>query len=141
LKLLIVAFLYTSFFSINAQTIIGEWKTIDDNTGEERAVVRLYKEGNEVYGKIVEVLQEEHKEKICIYCKGENKNKPILGLVIINDLKKDGDSWEGGTILDPESGKVYKCYVTLESPTELKVRGYVGISIFGRTQYWRRAVN
>lgn len=66
------------------------------------------------------------------------KTGPILDIVIINGLEKDGDTWEDGTIFDPETGKVYKCYITLENKNRLKVRGYIGFSLLGRTQYWNR---
>jgi len=79
------------------------------------------------------------KDRQCTECEGSDKDKPILGMVIINGLEKDGDTWEDGTILDPESGKVYKCYITLENKNKLKVRGYIGFSLLGRTQYWSRA--
>jgi len=68
------------------------------------------------------------------------KDKPIAGLVIIENLTEDGDEFNGGTIMDPENGKTYKCYIELLDDGKLKVRGYLGISLLGRTQYWRRKV-
>ena len=70
--------------------------------------------------------------------KGSKKGQKIKGLVIIEDIKKDGDEYNDGTILDPENGKEYKCYLELEEPNKLKVRGYLGFSLLGRTQYWIR---
>ena len=83
-------------------------------------------------------LNEEKKDALCKDCSGEDKGKPIQGLVIIKGLEKDGDEYTDGKILDPSTGKLYKCYIALEEPNKLKVRGYVGFSLLGRTQYWHR---
>ncbi|MDO5607959.1 MAG: DUF2147 domain-containing protein [Capnocytophaga sp.] len=126
------------FFTAEAQSVIGKWKTIDDETGKEKSIVRIYEKDGKVYGQIEEILEKENKGKTCTACSGSNKNKPLEGLVIISGLKKDGNEWSGGKILDPKNGKEYKCYITLESDDKLKLRGYVGISLMGRTQYWYR---
>lgn len=125
--------------SVHAQSVLGKWMTIDDKTGAEKSIVEIYSENGKVYGKIVEIMDKTKKDRQCTECEGSDKDKPILGMVIINGLEKDGDTWEDGTILDPESGKVYKCYITLENKNKLKVRGYIGFSLLGRTQYWSRA--
>ncbi|TPG32081.1 DUF2147 domain-containing protein [Flavobacterium pectinovorum] len=127
--------------TIQGQSVIGKWKTIDDETGEAKSVVEIYEKSGKLYGKVVEILRADHKKDVCVKCDGADKNKPILGLVIINGLKKDGSEYSGGTILDPTNGKKYKCYIALESADKLKLRGYVGISIMGRTQYWTRVKN
>ncbi len=57
---------------------------------------------------------------------------------ILTGLSKNGDEWNGGKILDPENGKTYKCYITLEDKNKLKLRGYIGFSLIGRTEYWYR---
>ena len=72
-------------------------------------------------------------------CDGKRKNEPILGMNILTGLKKDGDEWSGGKILDPKNGKEYKCYLQLLDDNTLKLRGYIGISMFGRTAIWKRA--
>ena len=69
---------------------------------------------------------------------GADKDKPIEGLVIMKGLEKDGDEYNGGKILDPKNGKYYKCYITLEEANKLKLRGYIGCSLVGRTEYWYR---
>ncbi|GIJ93233.1 hypothetical protein CAPN001_06290 [Capnocytophaga stomatis] len=125
-------------FALQAQSVLGKWKTIDDETGKEKSVVEIYEKNGLIYGKLVELLEEKNKNAVCSACSGKNKNKPYLGLVIITDLKKDGDEWSGGKILDPKTGKEYKCYMALEDSNKLKVRGYLGISLIGRTQYWQR---
>ena len=121
-----------------SQTVVGRWKTIDDETGKAKGVVEIYEKDGKYYGKIVEILEAEHRHKKCTLCEGADKDNPILGLTFIKGLKKDGDEYNGGKVLDPKNGKVYKCYITLEGNDKLKVRGYIGISLFGRTQYWYR---
>lgn len=127
------------FFQFSfSQTVIGRWKTVDDETGKEKGIVEIYEKNGKVYGKIVEILEDEHRHKKCTLCEGEDKNKPILGLTFIKGLKKDGEEYNGGKVLDPKNGKLYKCYITLVNKDKLKVRGYIGVSLFGRTQYWYR---
>lgn len=127
-----------SALSLNAQEVFGKWKSVDDVTGEIKSIVEIYKEGNKVYGKILNVLVPGQENSICENCEGDKKNKPVTGMVIMNDLEKDEDEYNGGTILDPESGKVYKCYIKLVEDDKLKLRGYIGFSALGRTQYWFR---
>jgi uncharacterized protein (DUF2147 family) len=131
------------FFALTmqSQSVIGKWKTIDDETGEAKSIVEIYEKSGKIYGKVSEIFRESHKKDVCVKCEGAEKNKPILGMTIINGLKKDGSEYNGGTILDPTSGKKYKCYVSLDSADKLKVRGYVGISLMGRTQYWTKVKN
>jgi uncharacterized protein (DUF2147 family) len=133
-------FLFTALFlgiSVNAQEITGQWETYDDKTQEKKAVIEIYQTDNLYYAKIVESFVRGN-DAICEKCEGAKKNQPIVGLVIIENLKEDGDEFNGGTILDPENGETYKCYLELINPNKLKVRGFLGISLFGRTQYWRR---
>jgi uncharacterized protein (DUF2147 family) len=136
---LVVFFLI--IFNAQGQTVLGKWKTIDDETGEVKSIVEVYEKSGKIYAKVVEILRAEHKKDICTKCEGAEKNKPILGMIIMNGLEKDGSEYNGGTILDPQNGKKYKCYITLESPDKLKLRGYVGVAIMGRTQYWTRVKN
>lgn len=139
--MLTLGLFFITLTTMQSQSVIGKWKTIDDETGVAKSVVEVYEKSGKIYGKIVDILRDERKKDLCTECSGVNKNKPILGMVIINNLKKDGDEYGSGTILDPTSGKEYKCYITLESPDKLKVRGYVGFSLMGRTQYWIRVKN
>lgn len=135
-KLFLVFILFFQFSY--SQSVLGKWKTVDDVTGKERGVVEIYEHNGKVYGKIIEILDPKHKDKKCVLCEGDDKNKPILGMNFIRGLKKEGNEYSGGKILDPQNGKLYKCYITLENSDKLKVRGYIGISLFGRTQYWYR---
>ena len=123
---------------LQAQTVTGKWKTIDDETGEAKSVVEIYKQNGKVYGKVVEILDPKKRGLPCDKCTGTDKDKPILGLVIIKGLKKDGNEYNDGTITDPNNGKVYKCYIELDGPNKLDVRGYIGFSLLGRTQTWTR---
>lgn len=127
-----------TFAGASAQGVLGKWKTIDDETGEAKSIVEIYQKDGEVYGKVVEILTPGKENAVCEECNGKNKNKPIKGMVILNGLSKEKDEYSGGTILDPTSGKEYKCYITLENNDKLKVRGYVGFSLLGRSQYWHR---
>lgn len=120
------------------QDIFGSWKTIDDNTGEAKSIVQIYKDNGKVYGRVTEILNPDRRDAVCGQCEGEDKNKPVQGLVILRGLEKDGNQYNGGRILDPESGNLYKCYLELEDPDKLKVRGYIGMAMIGRTQYWQR---
>ena len=124
--------------AVSAQDVYGKWKTIDDRTGVEKSIVEIYKRDGKVYGKVVEILVEGRQDAKCKNCEGEDEDKPIMGLEIIRGLEKDGDEYNSGKILDPESGKLYKCYIELEERDKLKVRGYIGFSLIGRTQYWYR---
>ena len=132
---IVVFFIFQVSFS---QTIFGKWKTFDDETGMENGIVEIYEKAGKVYGRIIEILEKEKKYFKCEMCEGEDKNKPILGLVIIKGLKKKGDFYEGGKVTDPKNGKSYHCKMTLEGKDKLIVRGYIGISLFGRSQTWFR---
>jgi uncharacterized protein (DUF2147 family) len=121
-----------------AEAPVGQRKTIDEKSGAVRSVVTIYDQGGKLFGKIVSLTQPvdaQGKPKICVKCTGDDKDKPIVGLVIIKDLSADGDHWKGGTILDPDDGKVYKAELWVEEG-KLKVRGYLGF--FHRTQAWAK---
>ncbi len=135
--LVIVVFHFLTL-SAEAQTIFGKWKSTNEETGKGEAIIEVYKEHNKAYAKIITILNPEKKDKVCDKCKGKNKDKPILGLVILDGLKEDGDEWNGGKIVDPKNGNVYKCYIELKNSTTLKIRGYIGFSLLGRTEYWKR---
>jgi uncharacterized protein (DUF2147 family) len=116
---------------------MGQWKTVDEKTGAVESVVTIYDEGGKLFGKIVSLTQPvdaQGKPRICVKCTGGDKDKPIVGLVIIKDLGSDGDRWKG-TILDPGDGKVYEAELWVEEG-KLKVRGYLGL--FYRTETWAK---
>ena len=119
-----------------AESVAGKWNTVDDKSGKVESVVQLYEEGGKLFGKIVglsEPNDDKGKPKTCTKCTGADKDKPIVGLVIVKDLSASGDGYKGGTILDPADGKIYKAEVWLEDG-KLKVRGYLGV--FYKTQTW-----
>ena len=122
---------------VSGQSITGTWDTYDDKTKEKKATIEIYETDSTYYGKIIKSYSGKE-NSICEKCKGTKKDKPIIGLVIIEDIKKDDDEYNGGTILDPESGKTYSCYLELTDVNTLKVRGFLGFSLLGRTQYWQR---
>lgn len=119
---------------------VGSWTTIDDSTGKPKSIVELSEQNGELTGKVVEVLQSEQgPHPICKECEGERKNQPIEGMQIIWGMKKDGDTWAGGKILDPKTGKVYNCKIHVaDGGQKLEMRGFMGISLLGRSQVWER---
>jgi uncharacterized protein (DUF2147 family) len=133
-----LVFLCFNFFFLNAQSIIGKWKTIDDVSGKPKSIVEIYEYQNKIYGKIIDIIDKSNKDKVCQKCSGADKNKPLLGLVIIKGLTLDNHTYNGGRIIDPESGNSYKCEIKLSSANHLEIRGYLGISLFGRSQTWVR---
>jgi len=122
--------------AIRAQSIVGKWKTIDDETGKKKSVVEIYKKGDKFYGKIIDIIDASKRNNKCNLCPDSRKDQPILGMEIIKDLKQDRDEFEDGTILDPKNGKIYDCKIWLEDKNILNVRGY--IAFFFRTQSWLR---
>jgi uncharacterized protein (DUF2147 family) len=137
-KLLFTLLLLFPLFSFS-QEILGKWKTIDDETGKAKSIVEIFKATNgKIYGRVYKILTVGEENKKCTECKGDLKGKPITGMIILSGLSKDGDEWSGGTIMDPNKGKTYDCYITMESNDKLKVRGYMGVALLGRTQYWYR---
>ncbi len=137
-KLLSICMIALVASAAGAQTIFGKWKTIDPITGNDESIIEVYKKEGKAYAKVIAIINEADRDKTCINCKGKNKNKPILGLDILDGLKENGDEWSGGKILDPKNGKYYKCYIKLTEENTLKLRGYIGISLLGRTEYWYR---
>ena len=123
--------------SVPGQSAVGGmWKTVDEKSGKVISEVQLYQQGSKLFGKITALAgptDAQGKPRACTKCQGGDKDKPIVGLVIVKDLAPDGDRYKGGTILDPEDGKVYKAEIWTEDG-KLKVRGYLGV--FYKTQTW-----
>lgn len=133
------ALLFTPLaFAVSSGSPAGTWATIDDQTGKKRAIVHVSVSGGTLSATIAKVFPQPGDTGICSKCPGGFKDKPIQGLQIVWGLKDKGNGvWEGGQILDPKNGKVYRAKMTLEG-NKLYVRGYVGISVLGRTQVWVR---
>jgi uncharacterized protein (DUF2147 family) len=132
-------FLIFSILSISlisaAQSPIGIWKNLDDEDGKEKSHIEIYEQNGKLRGKVIKLLPAATITK-CDACTGVNKGKSLVGMDILWDLTKTGNTWDNGEILDPKKGKVYSCKIELQGKDKLKVRGYVGVSMFGRTQTW-----
>jgi uncharacterized protein (DUF2147 family) len=135
-------FIIALFASLNSfsQTCVGKWITIDDETNKKKSIVELYKVDGKLYGKIIYLFPREGREDDpkCKKCTDDRKDQPLVGLQIVRSLKWDGEEWEGGTIVDPENGKIYtvKMWLVEGNANLLNVRGYIGPLY--RTQKWVR---
>lgn len=122
---------------------IGLWKTIDDDTKEPVSFVRIWVEKGELFGKIEKLIRKpgQNPNPKCEKCEDDKKDQPMVGMTIMWGFKQDDeDTWSGGHILDPDNGKTYKCKLQIvDGGQKLNVRGYIGISLLGRTQTWLRA--
>lgn len=124
-----------------AAGLVGKWRTIDDETGKAKSIVEIFKDGDTFRGKISELLPPEDPAKLCTSCEGDKKDKPVVGMEIMWDMKESepGKEWSSGHIMDPKNGKTYRCRLQLkDGGDKLNVRGYLGISLFGRSQDWER---
>jgi uncharacterized protein (DUF2147 family) len=130
------AFLFVFTYAIHAQ-VTGLWKTIGDVDGTEKAIVEIYRQDGKIFGKVIKLLPAA-KHSTCEHCPGDQKNRPITGMVVLQDLTETPTGATGGRVTDPSNGKTYKCFLKLESPDKLKLRGYFGVPAIGRTQYWYR---
>jgi uncharacterized protein (DUF2147 family) len=141
---ILVATLGLSALAAMAQmTPVGLWKTIDDKDGSAKSEIRIVEAAGMVSGKIEKVLDPKSKpDDKCVECKDDRKDQPIVGLELMRGLKKSDlrdNIWDGGTIVEPATGKVYKVQLTpIEGGKKLDVRGYIGAPLFGRTQTWVR---
>ena len=137
-----LALVFGALFSAQAsESPVGLWRTIDDKTGKEKSLVRIVETNGELRASIEKLFREPHEEPNpnCDKCPGERKNKPVLGMMIMTGLKKAGSEFEGGEILDPANGKIYRVKMwTAEGGKKLNVRGFIGVSLLGRTQVWIR---
>ena len=120
---------------------VGVWQTVDDHTGQPKALVQISQDADgSLSGKIIKGLNpNDSPDRRCDKCTDARKDQLMLGMTIINGMKPDGEKYDGGQILDPENGSVYKCTMhTEEGGQKLVVRGYIGISVIGRSQTWLR---
>ena len=125
-----------------ATTPVGVWKTIDDETKQERSTVRISEVGGVLTGKIEKINDPAKQTAMCDECTDERKGQPLLGLTILRNVKKNGNDaelWDGGDILDPANGKVYRVRLRpVDGGKKLEVRGFIGMPMLGRTQTWVR---
>ena len=120
-------------------TPVGLWKTIDDETKAEKSLVRITESGGVLTGKIEKLLDPTKQESKCDKCSDARKDKPVIGMTIVEGVKKNADEpyWDGGTILDPNNGKSYKVRLTpKDGGKALEVRGF--IAFVYRNQQWIR---
>jgi uncharacterized protein (DUF2147 family) len=117
---------------------VGLWRTYDDKDGQASSVVRIEEKNGQLEGKVVRILPRPGHpvDAVCDQCDGARKNQPVMGMIILWGMKRDGDSYSGGEILDPEDGHIYRCKMKRKGD-QLDVRGYLGFSLFGRSQTWR----
>jgi uncharacterized protein (DUF2147 family) len=123
---------------------VGVWKTIDDSTKKEKSLIRITEAGGVLTGKLEKLLDPATPpDAVCKECTDERKDKPLVGMTLIRNVRQnegDKDLWDGGDILDPNNGKVYKVRMKpVDGGAKLDVRGYIGAPLLGRTQTWIRA--
>ena len=140
--LIATALVLSATGALAQMTPVGRWTTIDDKTGEAKTEVVITERDGLLYGRLDKLLRKEADQAArCDKCEDDRKDKPLLGLEILRGAKKaEGkDVWEGGKIVDPESGTVYSARLTpIEGGKKLEMRGFVGIALLGRTQTWNR---
>jgi uncharacterized protein (DUF2147 family) len=132
--------LATAAYAAN-DTPVGTWTQVDDATGKPKSIIEITEQPDgTLQGVVKQVLfSDQGTHPVCDKCEGDRHNKPVEGMVIMWGVKKDGDKWDGGQILDPHNGKTYKVKLSLKDDGQkLDVRGYIGMPMLGRTQTWIR---
>ena len=137
------AILLAALSSLHANELspAGLWKTIDDSSGQVKGLVRIREANGRFEGKIEKIFPKPGEDPApkCDKCDGTRKNQPVLGMTILWGLVKQTDDFQGGEILDPENGKIYRAKMKLiDGGKKLEVRGFIGVSLFGRSQIWLR---
>ena len=142
MKIFILAMTFCLHSLASDLTVAGKWKTIDDDTGKPKSIVEVIETNGVVTGNVQSLFRTpaEDQNPKCDKCSGGKKDQLIIGMQIMKDLKKASDvKWSGGEILDPNNGKTYSCKIELiENGAKLKVRGFIGFSLLGRTQIWEK---
>jgi uncharacterized protein (DUF2147 family) len=137
--LLSISILFITLSS-QSQTVLGKWKTIDDDTGKAKSIVEIYQQNGVLYGKVIQLFRDPSQEQdpVCEKCEDYRKGQKIIGMIILQNMKLVDGFYKEGTILDPNNGKIYKCELWLNGsdPNKLELRGYWGW--FYRTQTWIR---
>jgi uncharacterized protein (DUF2147 family) len=134
---LIFPLLFWAFLANAQSSVLGKWKTVDEETGEEKSVIEIFERNGKVFGKIVKIFTQEDPDPICEACPEDDPRyrKKVIGMEIIQNMEKGDNEYSEGSILDPQDGKIYRCKLWIEDEN-LKVRGYWGP--FYRTQTWKR---
>lgn len=133
----ILLFILPLCISAQNNKVLGMWKTVDDNDGRTKSIVELYMKDGKLFAKVIELLPAAT-TTICNNCPGEKAGKSLIQMDIVWNMVPEGNEWSKGQIVDPKNGKVYSCNMGLETEDKLKVRGYIGLSLIGRTQIWHR---
>jgi uncharacterized protein (DUF2147 family) len=119
---------------------VGRWKTVDDSTGKVKSIVAIHEENGKLNGTIEELFDPPVPHPTCYLCTGDLKDRPLVGLQVLSGFVQDGDQWNGGQVLDPETGKIYRASITLEDGgKKLRLHGYFLVTLLGRTEHWWRA--
>ena len=132
-KILLLIFILSSTlaYSTEADDIVGTWLT-----AEKKGHIKIYKKNNKYHGKLV---WNNDSTKVDSNNPEESKrSRKLRGMVLLTHLEWNGESWENGYIYDPETGKTYNCKAELDGNNKLKFRGFVGVSLLGRTTEWTR---
>ncbi|MBV8666242.1 MAG: DUF2147 domain-containing protein [Burkholderiaceae bacterium] len=141
LLLTLAAVIFSTVALAENTSPVGLWRTIDDSTGQAKALIRITESNGELTGKIEKTFTQPGKEPLikCIKCDDARKDQPLVGLTILSGLKRDGEEYKGGEILDPENGNVYRSKLVVAGDgKKLTVRGYIGVPMLGRSQTWLR---
>ena len=149
LSLLFVCTTYASSSLPQEEQIpVGFWKTIDDVTGQPKAIVQVFKTSNQsLFGRVLKIYPRKGLDPnpLCVACDGTRHNQRVIGMIILENFRQNKDhlaEWGGGKILDPKNGKIYRSNMRLtDGGKKLNVRGYVGLPLFGRSQTWERTEN
>jgi len=123
----------------HGQSIFGKWKTIDDRTGKPKAIIDIYENNGKMYGKVLKIVEKGKENSLCTKCDGDLKDKPVVGMRIIDAAVHQGKGvYKGDTLFDPEQAMTFRCKIWLdpENSNQLKVRGY--LAFIYRTQTWVR---
>jgi len=132
-----VALAHAQQLSAKLQNAIGHWQVINSD-GTPGGKVDTYLENGKLFGRVTEVRPGRTTKDLCDKCSGEYKNQLILGMVILRNFHTEGDDWIDGTVVDPENGKEYKGKIWAVGNDKLRMRGFIGISLLGRTEGWVR---
>jgi uncharacterized protein (DUF2147 family) len=139
LPLLIIALLTVARLTAAEASPIGLWRTVDDKTQEPRGLVRIFEKDGALFGAIEKSFDPKEAGERCSKCEGDRKDKPVIGMIILRGMKKRGPGYGDGDILDPDTGTVYRCRMSIEDGGKrLIVRGFIGIALLGRSQTWWR---
>ena len=114
----------------------GVWR-IDDAKGRPDALVRIFEQNGLYFGRFEKLFHPDPAGDRCTACTDDRKDQPLVGMIFLSDFKPEGDHY-AGRVLDPNTGKIYRCHLRVVDGDKLEVRGFVGVSLLGRTQVWRR---